>query len=182
MSSNVPINLATGLLRVAVGAVFIAHGSQKLFGWFGGGGIAGVGRGMHMMGFRPGERHATIAGLIETGGGAALALGLATPAAGASTAIAMGVAAGAQASNGFFASKNGLEYPAVLGLAAASFALGGAGHFSLDAATGRLLDKGWMRALGLIAIPIAIAVQLGRRHATLKNELELAHDEDSATN
>jgi uncharacterized membrane protein YphA (DoxX/SURF4 family) len=107
MSSNVPVNLATGVLRVAVGAVFIAHGSQKLFGWFGGGGIAGVGRGMHMMGFRPGERHATVAGLIETGGGAALALGLATPAAGASTAIAMGVAAGAQASNGFFASKQG---------------------------------------------------------------------------
>lgn len=157
-------------LRVAVGGVLVAHGTQKLFGWFGGAGIAGTGRGMHAMGFRPGERHAALAGLIETGGGAALAAGLATPAAGASAAIAMSVAAAAQARNGFFASRNGLEYPGLLAVLTALLALGGAGPVSLDAATGHALDRGWMRAVGLAVAPVVVAAQLRQRSAVLREE------------
>jgi uncharacterized membrane protein YphA (DoxX/SURF4 family) len=47
--------------RVAPGGVFIAHGSQNLFGWFGGGGIEGTSKGMHAMGFRPAKPSALLA-------------------------------------------------------------------------------------------------------------------------
>ena len=120
---------AQTLFRVALGGVLIAHGSQKLFGWFGGGGIEGTSKGMHAMGFRPAKPSAILAGVGEAGAGVALALGLGTPAAGAAAATTMGVAASVHAPHGFFATEGGLEYPAVLGLAAASFTIGGAGPF-----------------------------------------------------
>ena len=119
---------AQTLFRVALGGVLVAHGSQKLFGWFGGGGIEGTSKGMHAMGFRPAKPSAI--GVGEAGAGVALALGLATPAAGAAAATTMGVAASVHAPNGFFATEGGLEYPALLGLAAASFTIGGPGPFS----------------------------------------------------
>lgn len=161
---------ARAVLRLALSTVLVGHGTQKLFGWFGGAGISGTGAGMHRMGFRPGPRHARIAGLIETGAGGALALGLATPAAASSAAIAMGVAAGAQASNGFFATKQGLEYPAVLGAAAVALALGGSGPFSLDEASGHVLDRPWMRAFGLAVVPVVVGLQLSRRARVLRAE------------
>ncbi|MEU7737978.1 DoxX family protein, partial [Streptomyces griseus] len=70
-------------LRVGTGAVLAAHGTQKLAGWFGGGGIQGTTAAMEAMGFHPPKHSAVAAGLGETGGGVLLALGLATPAAGA---------------------------------------------------------------------------------------------------
>ncbi|WP_143663970.1 DoxX family membrane protein, partial [Streptomyces sp. rh34] len=65
-------------LRVGTGAVLAAHGSQKLAGWFGGGGIQGTTAAMEAMGFHPPKRSAVAAGLGEAGGGVLLALGLAT--------------------------------------------------------------------------------------------------------
>ncbi|MEG9553873.1 DoxX family membrane protein, partial [Streptomyces baarnensis] len=73
-------------LRVGTGAVLAAHGSQKLAGWFGGGGIQGTTAAMEAMGFHPPKHSAVAAGLGEAGGGVLLALGLATPAAGTSGA------------------------------------------------------------------------------------------------
>src|SRR2546426_4380480 len=67
------------LLRMVVGLTLAAHGSQKLFGWFGGGGVDGTARGMEQLGFVPGRRSAVMAGLAEAGGGVLLALGAATP-------------------------------------------------------------------------------------------------------
>ncbi|MET9478522.1 DoxX family protein, partial [Streptomyces sp. NPDC002922] len=74
------------VLRVGTGAVLAAHGSQKLFGWFGGGGIEATTAGMEAMGFHPPRHSAVAAGLGEVGSGVLLALGLATPAAGAAAA------------------------------------------------------------------------------------------------
>ena len=161
---------AQTIFRVALGGVLIAHGTQKLFGWFGGGGIEGTSKGMHAMGFRPAKPSAVLAGLGEAGAGLALALGLATPAAGAAAATTMGVAASVHAPNGFFATEGGLEYPAVLGLAAASFTIGGPGSFSLDSVTGHVLDRPWMRAVALAVIPTAIAIQVYRRQKTLAHD------------
>lgn len=158
------------LFRVALGGVLMAHGVQKLFGWFGGGGIEGTTKGMHAMGFRPGKPHAVIAGLSEAGAGAALAVGLATPAAGAAAATAMCLAATVNAPKGFFTQNGGLEYPALLSLAATSFTIGGAGALSLDEATGRVFDRPWMRVLSLAAIPIAVTVQIRRRSRALAQE------------
>ncbi|WP_432539087.1 DoxX family membrane protein, partial [Kineococcus esterisolvens] len=106
-------DLARLALRVGVGGTLAAHGAQKLFGAFGGGGLEGTRGAMHAMGFRPARRSALVAGLAETGGGALLALGLATPAAGATAAATMAAAATVHAPNGFWATSGGLEYPAV---------------------------------------------------------------------
>lgn len=158
---------AQTIFRVGLGSVLFAHGTQKLFGWFGGGGIEGTSKGMHAMGFRPAKPSAVLAGLGEAGAGLALALGFGTPAAGAAAATTMGVAASVHAPNGFFATEGGLEYPAVLGLAAASFTIGGPGSFSLDSVTGHVLDRPWMRAVALAVIPTAIAIQVFRRRQAL---------------
>jgi putative oxidoreductase len=158
---------AQTLFRVGLGGVLFAHGSQKLFGWFGGGGVEGTSKGMHAMGFRPAKPSAVLAGVGEAGAGLALALGLATPAAGAAAATTMGVAASVHAPNGFFATEGGLEYPAVLGLAAASFTIGGSGPLSLDALTGHVLDRPWMRITALAVIPTAIGIQIYRRRKAL---------------
>ena len=91
------------VLRAGTGAVLMAHGAQKLFGCFGGGGLEGTAAAMEHMGFRPGKQSAIAAGLGEMGGGALLAVGLATPAAGAAAAGAMAGAVSVHAPAGFFA-------------------------------------------------------------------------------
>ena len=67
------------LTRLVVGGFVFGHGTQKLFGWFGGAGIEGTAKGFEKAGLRPGPRNAVAAGLAETGGGALLVTGLATP-------------------------------------------------------------------------------------------------------
>lgn len=67
------------LVRLVIGGLFIGHGTQKLFGWFGGPGPEGTSGMMDKIGMHPPRRNALAAGLTETGGGALLAAGLATP-------------------------------------------------------------------------------------------------------
>ncbi|MEF9886642.1 DoxX family protein [Streptomyces sp. P9-A4] len=151
------------VLRVGTGAVLAAHGTQKLFGWFGGGGIEGTSKGMEAMGFRPGRESAIAAGLGEAGGGALLAFGLATPAAGAAAAGAMAGAVAVHAPAGFFAQGGGYEYPAFLGFVAAAIGVTGAGRYSLDHATGHVLDRPWVVATAFIGTALAAAAVVGRR-------------------
>src|SRR6185295_8995675 len=69
-------------LRGVVGPLFVGHGTQKLFGWFGGHGLEGTAGFFEQgIGLRPGKRHATAAGLSEAVGGALVTLGAFTPAA-----------------------------------------------------------------------------------------------------
>lgn len=67
------------LLRLILGVLFVGHGTQKLFGWFGGKGPDTTGRVFAGLGLRPGKRNAIAAGISEAGGGALLASGLGTP-------------------------------------------------------------------------------------------------------
>jgi putative oxidoreductase len=83
------------LIRVFVGLAFVGHGTQKLFGWFGGYGPQGTGGFFAQQGYRMGVVMAVVAGLCEAGGGTLLALGLATPLACALVAIVMLNAIGA---------------------------------------------------------------------------------------
>jgi putative oxidoreductase len=154
------------VLRAGLGGALFAHGAQKLFGWFGGGGLAGTAAMFDQIGFKPGKANAVAAGLGEAGGGALLALGLATPAAGAAVAGTMAVAASMHVPQGFFSNNGGLEYPAVLGVSAAALALTGPGELSLDALLDHRANRSWMRAVALgSVVPAVMAVVLRRRKA-----------------
>jgi putative oxidoreductase len=160
------------LLRLGTGGVLAAHGSQKLLGWFGGGGIEGTGAAMEAMGYSPGRQSATIAGLAEAGGGALLALGLATPAAGAAAAGAMAGATAVHAPNGFFAAGGGYEYAASLALTAAGLAITGPGRLSLDHALGHAVNRGWMVPVALAVTGAATAVVVGMRNRRVREPAE----------
>jgi putative oxidoreductase len=121
-----------------VGLAFAAHGAQKWFGWFGGYGIAGTGAFFEQLGFHPGKRAALLAGVAETLGGLALALGAATPLASTILISVMLVAiVSVHWAKGYFVSNGGYEYPLLMGVAALTVALAGPGRFSVDAFAGR---------------------------------------------
>jgi putative oxidoreductase len=142
------MNLALLVLRLVVGLGFAAHGAQKLFGAFGGGGIAGTAGFFEQVGLRPGRLHALAAGVSELAGGVLIAVGLLTPfAAAALIGVMTAAVLTVHGRNGFFNTANGFEYN--LTLAAAVFALAGvgAGHWSLDHALGLdLMSTGWALA------------------------------------
>ena len=147
----------TGLLiiRLAIGLYLTGHGLQKLFGWFGGHGLAGTGGFFESLGYRPGRRNAALAGLAETGGGLLLALGLLTP---LGAAIAVGVMVNAMGAvhwrNGLWVTDGGIEYPFVVAAVAAGVAFTGAGAFSLDNALDlQLGGGGW----GIAAVAVGLA-------------------------
>jgi len=128
----------TGILiaRLVVGLVMAAHGSQKLFGWFGGYGIAGTGGFLESLGFRPGRLFAMAAGASEVMGGLLVALGLFGPLGPAMIIAVMIVAIVTVHWHGLFAQNNGFELPLLYVAAAAAIALIGNGAYSLDAALG----------------------------------------------
>ena len=154
-------------MRLGIGSVLVAHGAQKLFGLFGGGGIEGTAATMESMGFEPGRESAIAAGVGETGGGVLLALGLATPAAGAAAAGTMAAAAAVSWENGLFTQRGGYELPLLIGLGAAGLGLTGAGTLSLDDATGHVLDKAWLAAAAFVGTAGVAAGVIGRRNRTV---------------
>ncbi len=121
------------ILRVPVGIIFIAHGAQKLFGWFGGYGLDGTGQFFDSVGLQPGTLLALLAGLAEFFGGLALILGLLVRPAAAALAFAMLIAIFAvHWSKGFFAGSGGYEYALALFAASLSLLFSGAGRYSVD--------------------------------------------------
>ncbi len=125
------------LLRLTVGGFFFGHGTQKLFGWFGGHGIDATAQMFEGLGMRPGRRNALAAGAAEAGGGAALALGLATPlAAGSLTSVMLTAIHRVHWKNGPWVTGGGYEYNVVLIAAALALAEVGPGELSLDHALG----------------------------------------------
>jgi putative oxidoreductase len=152
------------VLRAGLGGVLVAHGVQKLFGWLGGHGLTATGAAFEQMGFRPGKQSALAAGLGEAGGGVLIALGLATPVAGAAAAGTMIPATAVHAPSGFFATGGGYEYPALLGVSAAALTLMGPGDWSLDATLGHRLNRPWMSAIAILASS-AVSLAIVRRRS-----------------
>jgi putative oxidoreductase len=148
------------LLRLTIGLSLAAHGSQKLFGWFGGYGLGPTGQFMESLGFHPGRRHAAAAGLVEVVGGLLLAFGFLTPLAAALIASVMIVAAvTVHAKNGFFITGGGYEFNLVIGVAALTIAFTGPGALSLDAAIGfATAGSTW----GLAALVVAVLGAVGQ--------------------
>lgn len=126
-----PTDLGLLILRLAIGLTMAAHGSQKLFDWFNGGGLDGTGAFFTMSGYPAGKTMAAVAGLSEVLGGLGLAVGLLTPLAGAAIVGTLLNALAVKWGGGFFAPK-GVEYELVLTAGAAALTLTGPGRFALD--------------------------------------------------
>ncbi len=160
------MKLGLALLRAIVGGLFFGHGTQKLAGWFGGGGLKGTARAFESMDLRPGTAHAFAAGAAEAGGGALLAAGAATPLAAAAISGTMITAIRkVHAPKGPWATEGGYEYNLVL--LAIVFALtdAGPGRLSIDALRGReRWGLGWAFAqLAAGALGSTLAIELGSR-------------------
>lgn len=133
------------VLRVGLGAVLVLHGLRKLFGWWGGPGLAGFRNALSDTGYQ----HADILGYVAAGGlivaGVLLVLGLFTPlaAAGALAYLLNGVLAGMSADGGWrhFAVflPDGHEYHLALAVMAVAVVLIGPGRYGLDG------GRGWAR-------------------------------------
>lgn len=136
------MKLARLLLRLIVGGLFVGHGAQKLFGWFGGQGLEATGNFFESMGMRPGRHHALAAGAAETGGGVLLITGLATPVA-ASMLISVMLTAIKRVhfKNGPWSTNGGYEYNLVL--IGALLALAEEGPGSLALGGGEPHGPGW---------------------------------------
>lgn len=155
------MDLGLGLIHVVVGLLVAAHGTQKLFGWFGGGGLDGTGSFMESLGLRPGRTMAAAAGSSELAGGALLALGLLTPVAAALVAATMIVASRtAHAGRGPWVSGGGWEYVLVLATVALGLAFNGAGAWSVDAAIGWDVAGTWWGIGAAIAAATGAVVVL----------------------
>ena len=153
------MDFAMLILRLVVGALFIGHGTQKLFGWFEGHGLEGTAGFMESLGYQPGKRYAAIGGLAEAGGGLLLVLGLLTPLA---AVLIVGMMLNAILSvhleNGVWATNGGYEFPLVMMVAAAAIALAGAGSVSMDSLLGLSRLSGvW----GLFGVMLGLLVGAG---------------------
>lgn len=116
----------------------MAHGAQKLFGWFGGYGLEGVGSWMESIGLSPGVLMAFLAGSAEFFGGLFLVLGLLVRPSALVLSITMLVAIFAvHFEHGLFMSNNGYEFGLALLAASVSLLISGAGKLSLD----KILEK-----------------------------------------
>ena len=121
------------IIRVLLGLTFAAHGTQKLFGWFGGHGIEGTGGFFESIGIKPGKMMAVFAGAGELVGGLLFAIGFLTPLAAIIISLTMLVAIiKVHIKNGYWAGNNGYEYNALIIIAAAGVAFIGPGVFSID--------------------------------------------------
>ncbi|MBB1322203.1 MULTISPECIES: DoxX family protein [unclassified Shewanella] len=124
---------STLALRVPVGIIFMAHGAQKLFGWFGGYGLEGTGQWMASIGMEPGVLMAFMAGSAELFGGLFILLGLLTRPAAVVLAFTMVIAiASVHISNGLFMANNGYEFALALLAITVSLAISGSGRVGID--------------------------------------------------
>jgi putative oxidoreductase len=141
--------------RIVLGLLMAAHGSQKLFGWFGGYGLAAVGGFFEGLGFRPGRFFAAAAAGTELASGLMVALGLLGPIGPALMLSVMIVAAvSVHWHGGLFATTNGVEVPLLYATGAVAIAFTGPGDLSLDAVLG--LTQLWTPAITLLALAIGV--------------------------
>ncbi len=146
------MDLGVLILRVAIGLLFVGHGTQKLFGWFGGYGLDGTAGFMGSLGFRKPRVAALSAGVFEVGAGVFLAAGLLTPFA---AAAIIGVMINAIVSVKGRALLGGYELDAVYAAGALALAFTGAGRYSVDDAVGWGLGGAtW----GLVSLGLAVVI------------------------
>jgi putative oxidoreductase len=149
------MDLGLLIARLVLGLLMAGHGAQKLFGWFGGYGLAGTGGFFEGLGFRPGRLFAAAAASGEVASGVLIALGLFGPVGPAILLSIMIVAAVSVHWHGVFATSNGVEVPLLYATGAVALALTGPGRFSLDALLG--LGSLWTPAVVAAALVVGTA-------------------------
>jgi putative oxidoreductase len=158
------MSLGLLILRVVIGLTLAGHGAQKLFGWWGGPGIATWVQVVAKLRIRPAVAWAWIAALSEFGGGLLLALGLLSPLGSLAIAGAMLVAvATVHWANGFWAGKRGYEFNLALLAAVAAVALIGPGSYSLDGVLGIHLPEPITLIVGTIGVVVGVVATLASR-------------------
>lgn len=151
------------ILRVALGLLLAAHGAQKAFGWFGGGGVRGTTAMTSHMGFRPAPLWAGMVMAGELGGGLLVALGLLSPLGPLGVGAAMTVAAVTiPRSKGLWNSKGGYEFPLSLLAGALALAFAGSGRYSLDAVLGIAIPLNLAAVLAGVTV-LAVVIGLATR-------------------
>ncbi|MFI1967690.1 DoxX family protein [Streptomyces cinnamoneus] len=143
------------LLRMMLGVIMMAHGTQKLFGWWDGPGLDGTAKFFQLYGYPAPRAMAVVAGLSETLGGAGLFLGFLTPLAAAAVLGTMINALGVTWEGGFLLPK-GVEFTLLVAVGAAALALTGPGEFAVDRFVPGL--RGHRLAYGVAAIALACVV------------------------
>jgi len=141
------------IVRVVFGMLMAAHGTQKLFGWFGGYGLVATSGFFESLGFRPGRLFAAAAATSEVVGGLLVAGGFLGPIGPALVLAVMIVAIFAvHIQNGLFATTSGIEVPLLYSVAVVGLAFTSYGGYSVDAALG--IAKVWSPALILGALTV----------------------------
>jgi putative oxidoreductase len=165
------MNFGRLILRLAIGSIFIEHGTQKLFGWFGGHGPEGTARSFESLGLRPGRVHALAAGTAESGGGLLLVLGAATPAAAAAVSSVMVTALRTAVWRDGIKIGTG-DYELLLLSGALALADLGPGDLSIDALAGteRRGARWAVAALGAAVVGSSVAVALGRKQPPAESD------------
>ena len=124
-------DLGLFVLRVGLGAAFIVHGLQKVFGLFGGPGIDGFAKFLESSGFREARILSWVTGITELGGGILLVFGLFTPLAAAGILGVMANAIVVKWGGGFFGAP-GVEQESSFAVMAFALLFTGPGRAALD--------------------------------------------------
>ncbi len=165
------VSLGLLILRVVIGLTLTGHGAQKVFGWWGGPGMAVWTQSITKLRIRPAAPWAWIAALSEFGGGLLLAVGLLSPLGSLAIAGAMLVAiATVHWPNGFWNGKRGYEFNLALLASVTALALTGPGTYSLDQALGIRLPEPLTLVVGAIAVVAGVIAMLVSRSPKVESQ------------
>lgn len=145
------------VLRNMFGSLMAGHGSQKLFGWFGGNGLGGSAMWLESLGFKPGKPWAMMAGLSEFGGGVLTSLGLLHPLGPILTLGSMGTATfKVHWGKPIWVTSGGAELPVLNMAIATALMMTGPGRYSLDNLLGTRLPR-WLAIPGAALAAAGVA-------------------------
>lgn len=151
-------------VRVIIGALFIGHGTGKLFGWFGQPGVKGTAAFFQSLGYHPAHQLAIFAGVAETVAGVLLVLGLLVPLAAGGIIGDMANAAWVKSPHGFWISGNGFEYEFFVVITMLALAAAGAGALAIDR------NRNWFgNRTGAVVVAVVLGAISGVGFAFLRN-------------
>ena len=167
------MSLGLFVVRIVFGTLMVAHGTQKLLGWFGGYGIVATAAFFEGLGFRPGRLFVIATASTECASGVLLVIGLFEPAAAAAVMSVMLVAiATVHWGHGLLANTNGVEIPLLYATAAFCLAVAGPGVYSVDAALGMTT---WWTPVSTSVVVVAGAIGAVAAVGMRRNDAAVAH-------